>query len=386
MKFPQKLFRFLGSFGLSVAILFLMFVVTLLGTLAQESEGLFRAQQKFFDSWFFQAIEIDGPIGLWLPGGMTLMVALAMNLVIGGMVRVRWNASRAGILVTHVGIAILLIAGYVKLVYSVEGSVALYEGESAQTFQSYHDWEIVIEEPLPDGARRYTVHQSTFDRARPDRVVHVEHPDVPFTIEVDRFFANSAALPKGPMFEVDVPVVDDYFLQERPFEKEAERNVPGAYVTVTPTDGQPVRGILWGRERFPMTVEAGSRSFGLHLSRKRFPLPFQIRLDEFTHEFHPGTTMAREYMSDVTVYDGPVPQTVKIRMNEPLRRNGFVAFQSSYGPSDARPGERMFSVFAVVRNPSDQWPLYACIVIAAGMLMHFGRKLLRYVRSEVRTA
>ena len=54
--------------------------------------------------------------------------------------------------------------------------------------------------------------------------------------------------------------------------------------------------------------------------------------------------------------------------------------------ADARPGERMFSVFAVVRNPSDQWPLYACIVIAAGMLMHFGRKLLRYVRSEVRTA
>jgi hypothetical protein len=44
----------------------------------------------------------------------------------------------------------------------------------------------------------------------------------------------------------------------------------------------------------------------------------------------------------------------------------------------------MFSVFAVVRNPSDQVPLYACIVIGMGLLIHFGRKLVFYLKAEAR--
>lgn len=386
MKLVRTLIRAFGSYALSASLLFLMFVVTLLGTLAQEHMGLYRAQATYFDSWFFEAVEIDGPLGIYMPGGMTLMVTLAANLFIGGMLRVRWTKARLGVLVTHVGIAILLVAGYVKQVWAHEGSLALYEGESSDEFQSYHDWEILIEERQGPGARHFTIHQRNFTDARPGRSAHLAHAELPFELEVERFLPNTRALPKGPMFDVDVPVVDGYFLQERPLDKEHERNVAGVYVSVTAAGSEPAHGILWGRERAPMTVEAGGRRFGITLRRQRFPLPFGIRLDEFTHEFHPGTTMAREYMSDVTVFDGPVPQKVKIRMNEPLRREGLVAFQSSYGPEDARPGERMYSVFAIVRNPSDQWPLYACIVIAIGMLMHFGRKLFRHVRSEVRTA
>jgi hypothetical protein len=37
-----------------------------------------------------------------------------------------------------------------------------------------------------------------------------------------------------------------------------------------------------------------------------------------------------------------------------------------------------------VRNPADQYPLYACIVIATGMILHFGRKLTRYIRVEAK--
>lgn len=61
-------------------------------------------------------------------------------------------------------------------------------------------------------------------------------------------------------------------------------------------------------------------------------------------------------------------------------------YQASWGPSNAAPGQRLFSTFAVVRNPADHWPLVACLVIAVGFLFHFVRKLWRYIRSEVRVA
>jgi hypothetical protein len=46
----------------------------------------------------------------------------------------------------------------------------------------------------------------------------------------------------------------------------------------------------------------------------------------------------------------------------------------------------LFSTFAVVRNPADQFPLYACIVIATGLVLHFTRKLLRHIRLEAAKA
>jgi len=61
----------------------------------------------------------------------------------------------------------------------------------------------------------------------------------------------------------------------------------------------------------------------------------------------------------------------------------LVLYQASWGPSNAHPGQPLFSTFAVVRNPADQWPLVSCIVIALGLVWHFGRMLARHVRREV---
>jgi hypothetical protein len=92
--------------------------------------------------------------------------------------------------------------------------------------------------------------------------------------------------------------------------------------------------------------------------------------------------MAKEFSSDVTVTGPSSTRALKISMNQPLRDKGLVLYQASWGPSNARPGDRLFSTLAVVSNPSDQWPLWSCLVIAAGMLLHFTRKLVRHVRLE----
>ena len=91
------------------------------------------------------------------------------------------------------------------------------------------------------------------------------------------------------------------------------------------------------------------------------------------------------FSSDVIVTEPDVsPRPVKIAMNEPLRSRGLVLYQASWGPSNARPGDPLFSTLSVVQNPADQYPLYACIVIAIGLLLHFSRKLLGYMRTEAR--
>ncbi|MGE0145159.1 MAG: cytochrome c biogenesis protein ResB, partial [Planctomycetota bacterium] len=107
-----------------------------------------------------------------------------------------------------------------------------------------------------------------------------------------------------------------------------------------------------------------------------------IELTKFVHERHPGTKQPRNYQSDIVVHSGGDATPMLIRMNEPLRREGYVAYQSSYGPEPAAPGERRYSVLAVSRNPADQWPLYSLLVMTAGMLLHFVAKLFRWIRRE----
>jgi cytochrome c biogenesis protein ResB len=82
------------------------------------------------------------------------------------------------------------------------------------------------------------------------------------------------------------------------------------------------------------------------------------------------------------VTDAGVTQKARIQMNEPLRYKGLVFFQSGWGEM----ARGKYTVLAVVQNPSDQWPLWACIVITLGLTIHFSRLLFRYVRREAREA
>ena len=113
-------------------------------------------------------------------------------------------------------------------------------------------------------------------------------------------------------------------------------------------------------------------------------MPFTLVLDDFRKEDHPRLAVARSFESDVTVLEHDTSRAVEISMNEPLRDQGLVLYQASWGPANARPGDPLFSTFSVVRNPADRWPLIACIITSIGLVLHFARKLTRYIRVEAR--
>lgn len=94
--------------------------------------------------------------------------------------------------------------------------------------------------------------------------------------------------------------------------------------------------------------------------------------------------MAREFSSYVTKVEDGVRRDVHVTMNEPFRHRGYTFYQSGWGPKDAPPGEPLFSTFSVVRNPADRIPLIACLVIAAGLVVQFGRKLGLHVVAQAR--
>ena len=385
MKILDSFVGALSSLWLSCVLLVLLGLLTWLGTLYQVEHGLFAAQVKYFDSLFL--IHQAGPVAIPLPGGTLVMGILFVNLVCGGIVRMRKTKATVGILVTHVGILMLIAAGFVKAYYSEDGHVTLYEGQRSNLFESYHHWEVAITEPLPSGEVRESVAaQEDFFAAGPGQPALLRTAGLPFDVEVSRFYPNCDVFPKGPMVGSDVPVVDGYFLQARPLEKDNEANVAGAYVTLVGRDGKRREAILHGQSRAPLNVEYDGRRFGVALRREQWVMPFTVALENFEKEDHPRMMMPKSFSSDVVVVEDGSERKVKISMNEPLRQEGLVLYQASWGPSNARPGDRLFSTLAVVRNPADQYPLYSCIVIAIGLVMHFSMKLAKHIRHEAEKA
>jgi hypothetical protein len=377
--------RLFSSFGLSCVLVLLLGLLTWLGTLEQVHTGLYEVQKKYFES--FVLLHDFGPFSIPLPGANLVLCVLAVNLIVGGVVRLRRTRATWGVLVAHFGILLLLLSGFIKTYFADEGHVTLFEGQRSGHYQSYYLWELAVSEPLgPGRAREHVAPQERFAGASAGHPVRLSSGELPFELEVERLFANCEPLPKGPMFEVAVPVIDGVFLRERPRDPDAERNIAGAYVSAIGRDGARLGGMLWGAEAAPLTLKVDGRTFAVQLRKRRYPMPFSLELERFTKEDHPRLDMPKSFSSDVTVVEGASERPVEISMNEPLRTAGLVLYQASWGPAGARPGDPLFSTFAVVRNPADRLPLYACIVIALGLAGHFSRKLVLHVRAEARRA
>ena len=177
-------------------------------------------------------------------------------------------------------------------------------------------------------------------------------------------------------------MVDNWTAQFVVAQKVDEAQIPAVYATVLTKDGTRLTGLLWGMERVPWTFELGGRTWAMTLRRELYDLPFELRLESFRQETHPGMGMARAFESDVTrVKPGEPDRVVHIEMNRPLREDGYVAYQAQWTTD---PDGVEATILQIVRNPSDQWPKYACYIIGVGLLWAFGQRLFSYLGSERR--
>jgi hypothetical protein len=68
---------------------------------------------------------------------------------------------------------------------------------------------------------------------------------------------------------------------------------------------------------------------------------------------------------------------VNISMNAPLSYAGETFYQQSFLPGDRG------TILQVVHNPGRIMPYLSCIMVAGGMLLHFGIHLLGFLRLRV---
>jgi hypothetical protein len=375
----RSAYDFLSGFKLATALLLLLGVLTWFATLEQIDKGLYPTLNKYFH---WQALwlipEVNGRIvPLPLPGGYWVSAVLLLNLILGGIVRIRKGWRSVGNLISHAGIIFMLLGGGVAHHFSERGNMAIEEGTISDTAEDYFEFVVEVAEIIDGMPQNIHVIRGAQIQGLATRHRNFQLPDFPFDLQLAGYLrnalpvsANERAPDRGQL------VADGYWLMERPDEINAEANLAAIYGRVMRDDGTlDAPFILAGASFHPFTVHVGDRVFTVDMRKRLWPMPFKVQLDEFIADFHPGTTRPARFVSEITRIEDTGDSRVTIQMNEPMRHDGLTFFQASYGPPGAVPGERMYSVFEIVHNPADHWPEYSLYVVTFGMLVTFLTKL-----------
>lgn len=372
----ERLFRIFSSLRLTVALLILGMVLVFLGTMAQVSMGLYRAQHEFFRSFFVYW----GPPGAsWripvFPGGYLLGTLMLINLVAAHWRYFRPDWRKSGIVLIHAGLVLLLLGQFATDLLSVESTLHLREGEAKNYSERDRHVELAISD-VTDPERERVV-------AIPHRILarqqEVEAPGLPFRVRILQFHPNAAVSQRTAQSTRPPPANQGFGpqIELTPLPHVTEmnkRDVPAAVIELVTPAGSLGTWVVSEYISQPQTVTVSNRTFTLVMRLQRVYVPWTIRLLDFRHDRYPGTDIPKNFSSRILLTDprNGTEREVLIYMNNPLRYGGYTYYQASYDPDDQG------TVLQVVRNPSWLTPYVACAMVSVGLLLQFSIHLFRF--------
>jgi hypothetical protein len=349
---PLSLRRLLTHPGVMVYGLPALMALLTAGTISQRYIGLYESERLFFSSFILW-------IGLIpLPGAYTLLSVLSISLIAKLLFESPWSPQKSGIIITHMGAILLLLGGLLTAFTTEEGYIMLKPGETSARVSDYHLRELAI---VKNGE---TVHSVPLQQLRAELKIAAE--SVPFTVRITAVCRNCVPTAPEKSSKPFHGIAKELTLAAAPLAAEDEENQAGAVLEISGAESADGIHIAYEPTRKQPEFTLGKDTYRIEMRHIARTLPFSVRLDEFRKANYPGTGIARSYESAITVSGDGIAWPFTVKMNHPLRYDGYTLYQSSFVTTDD--GE--FSVLAVVKNHGRVFPYVASLVMCIGIVTH----------------
>jgi hypothetical protein len=293
-------------------------------------------------------------------------------------------AKRAGIVVLHSGIALLMFGELYTSEQAVEAQMRIAEGETATYAEDMRSAELAfidISDPMSDETTVVPAWKlrEAFRTGEP-----IVHQDLPLTVYVRKYVPNATTrlVQPGETPMVAAGLGQLRTLNELPTSTGVETNqafdVPAVIVELREKDGEKKsRGEFLLSPFLPSEpLTADGTAYEAALRFKRVPKPYAVSLVKFKFDRYEGTEIAKNFESVVRfrVPEQNIDRTVPVYMNNPLRYAGDTLYQADWD-KETEQG----TVLQVVTNAGWMIPYVACVIVAVGMLVHFVQAIVRFV-------
>lgn len=366
----------LASTKLTVVCLLLLIVVVIWGTVYQVDHGLYQAQQKFFYSWFVPVFGF-----LPIPGTVLIFWILFFNVFSSLIFRIPLKWSNLGNVLIHAGIVIFFVGSFFTFYHSQESVLSLREGQEKNFSVSGREWELAVWK-----TRDNRIIVNAVDTRGMTAGDRFEFPQLGVAVRVERYHKNCRAYEKtDDSWSLDVINASGIgMLEPRPEKKEPSENVAGIIFSLLSRKEKSPQVLLYGGDQNPTPVSIEGKTLHFSLRKKRFFLPFSLKLIDFKRTFYPGSEIVKSYESRVKIsLKDILDREVVISMNKPLRYKNYTLYQSSFFIA---PDGTEYSFLAVVRNFGKFFPYLSSIIVFLGLCIHFLLMLIQKKRNRNRVA
>ncbi len=290
---------------------------------------------------------------------------------------------RAGIVLLHGGIGLLMFTELYTAQNVVEARMTIPEGGTAYFADDIRSVELAFTDVADKDTDRSSVIPGSMLQAALESKQQIAHDDLPYDVQVVRWLPNARPrlLQPGEKGAATAGLGELYTADEvrvaTGVNSEQGVDLPAAYVELFDKDDGKSRGVFLVSpivKNEPLSV--GGKNYELALRFKRIPKPYQVTLNKFKFDRYLGTNTAKNYESLVH-FEAPeqnISRDVSISMNNPLRYGGDTLYQSSFDEKTEKS-----TVLQVVTNSGWMVPYVACMIVAAGMLVHFTQAIVRFI-------
>lgn len=372
----------LMSLKLTITLLALGMILVFTATLDQVNLGIWAVQEKYFKS--FVIYGIFGPLSIPIfPGGYTIGGLLLANLSAAYVYRFNFSWKKAGILLSHFGLIVLLIGELLTGLWQRDYHMRLDEGQTRNFAESFREHELAIVD----------VTDAQFDDvvAIPEKLLTrrqgITHPKLPFRVVPKTFYPNSALQIRPPATEAHGTTLPPsqatagaglhLLVAPQPVTgRPDERNMPTAFVELIAPDRSLGVWLTSTQLEAAQTFDYNNRQYKISLRPERSYKPFSLTLLKFSHDRYAGTQIPKNFSSRLRLKtpDGVDDREVLIYMNNPLRHSGFTFYQSGFENNDRT------TILQVVHNPSWLLPYVATVLMSLGLTLQFSYHLFAFAR------
>jgi ABC-type transport system involved in cytochrome c biogenesis permease subunit len=292
-------------------------------------------------------------------------------------------SKRAGIVLLHSGVGLMMFTELYTAQKVVEARMTIEEGETAYFAEDIRSSELALIDTSASDVDRSVVIPESKLRSAAGSQATISDDRLPVDVRVVEYFPNAfwrKAQP-GEQTVANAGIGQLDLLEGRDsatgVAREQAIDLPGAYVELlSKSDSQSLGTYLTRSLMRGEPVEIDGKSYELALRFKRIPKPYSVSLLDFKLERYVGTTTPKNYESVVRFQDPKqkVDLTAAIYMNNPLRYGGDTLYQADWNHETERG-----TVLQVMTNAGWMVPYVACMIVAAGMLVHFTQAIIRFI-------
>ncbi len=301
---------------------------------------------------------------------------------------------RGGIVLIHIGVALLMFSELQVGFTAKENMLALQEGQTLAYMRDTREIELAFVHRENDKDHVFAIPESRIMKASAakdpeDKII--DQLGLPFKLRVEgKFLRNSRLRSSLPGEDKQATVGLGTFAT--PVEID---NVTGMddshdmgalrFTLLDRETGKEIETLLCAQDvsemrSVPIAEQAtvDGKDYQFYLRFQRNYKDYEVELLDVSRTNYVGSSTPRDYRSKIIIHDTKTGEAEEyaLWMNNPLRYKGETFYQSGY---NQLPDGTEMTTLSVVRNTGWMLPYIACMIVAVGMFAQFGLTLGRYL-------